>query len=156
MSGPTLPTELLIKITALAAPVQPFDFLKSSWASQNDSSTLHALSLTSRTFNQLAMPRLYGDLVVRTAEAGRALVRTLGSDEWQTGERAGEAGEWVKAVTCGQLVEPGEKAEGSFAFEVLLALKGIKLERVALVGLKLSLGGCLHLNSEQLPHSFGP
>ncbi len=135
-----LPPELLIKITGLASPAPEFDFLETEWASAAHYGTLKALCLTSRTFCEIARPRLYRHVVVRAAEAGRALVRTLGSDERNAGEVATRAQKWVKVVALGQAVPVGGEVEGGFVSEVLGQLERAEVQRVAIIGVRVEVG----------------
>ncbi len=135
-----LPPELLIKIAALASLTPEFDFLESDWASGVDYGTLKALCLTSRTLNEIALPLLYRHVVVRTAEAGRALVRTLESDKWKASERATRTKGWIKVVSLGQGVGVCGELEGGFVNSVLGELAGAEVERVAIVGVKVEVG----------------
>lgn len=144
MPGPTLPTELLIEIVSLAAHEPDFNFTQHDWAAGVEQSTLQALCLTSRVFNQIATPLLYRHLVLATAEAGRALVRTLQSDRWQRGEMAGKVKDWAERVSFGTEVGDAQKADDGFVGGVLPELGGTTLDRVTVARLNLNVAAFNH------------
>ncbi len=136
--GPTLPTELLIKIAEFVAQTSTPDSVQFEPRPKVDYSTLRALCLTSRTVSEIATPLLYRHLVLPTPEAGHALARTLGGARWQAGDRAGKAAQWVRTVSLGQPIwDAGDESEDDFVVEVLGLLSGVRLERVAVVGVWL-------------------
>ncbi len=137
MCPPTLPVELLAHIVAYTARTPHFDFLSSDWAEHLQTRTLHALCLTSLALNELATPHLYGHVTLPTAAAARGFVRTLRSERWQSGERAGKADKSVEAVSIGQEGQEGDPVSGSVVCEVLAELRGARVERVALSGVEL-------------------
>lgn len=153
-----LAPELLAEIAACAAQAPETSLTQYDWAAGAPTSNLSSLCLTSRVFREAATAHLYSHLVLPTAEAGRALIRTLKSDRWQTGEMAGKAGAWVKEVTFGQQAGKYGVADGAFVDEVLDQLEGAELERVAITGLALGQGlfGKLKGNSNQsrLPAAY--
>ncbi len=148
MAPPTFPTELLAEIVRLVAQAPDFDFVQSDWAAGVEYATLRALCLTSRVLNELATPHLYRHLVLPTAEAGRALVRTVRSAKWSSGGWNSKTTQLVKAVSVGRPVEYGSEAEGWFAHEVFDVLRHAWVQRVAVVGLKIGLEALAVLRCE--------
>lgn len=144
----SLPTELLGEIAGLAAECPEVDFIQADWTEGVDYTTLKALCLTSRSFNALATPHLYRHLILPSAEAAHALIATLDSAEWQASERGGKAGGLAKEITFGRRVASGGQADGEFVGEVLAALGGARVERVAVVGLEVDAGALAGLIGE--------
>lgn len=139
MAGPTFPTELLAKVVDCVAEVPEFDFVQPDWAEGVEYTTLKSLCLTSRAFNELATAHLYRHLVLPTAEAGRALVRTVKADKWSKGNRDSKLARTVKVLSVGRQVPFGDEAGGSFVYEVFAAVRYAWIERVAIVGLEVGL-----------------
>ncbi len=139
MPGPTLPTELLIKIVDFVAHTAAFDFTQLDWGTTAHLPTLVALCLTSAGLNEIASRRLYHHLVLPTPWVELTLARTVQSERWQTGVRAGKAAEWIRRITFGQPVKVGCEADGVYVRWVLAGLSGVQLERVAVIGIGLEL-----------------
>lgn len=136
MPIPTLPTELVADIINLAARTPEFDFLEPDWSKGVQPSELSSLCLTSHTFNALATPHLYRHPILPTNEAGEGFLRTIESDNWQTGECAGKAQAWVKRLSLGVEVEVGKEMDGLFVVEVLRRARLDGLESVQVVGIE--------------------
>lgn len=145
---PILPPELLGKIVNSAAERPRFDFLQMDWAKDVQADALKSLCLVSRTFNAFATPHLYSHPILPTAAAARAFLRTIGSGNWKTGERAGKAQAWVRRLTLGTEVRLGEESDGTFVVGVLDQLASSELEAVEMVGLKLSVDPFTGLTGE--------
>lgn len=148
---PTLPFELLALIVDCAAQTPSFDFLQPEWSQHVPTQTLHALCLTSHAFNELATPRLYSHVTLPTAAAGEAFRRTLESERWHTGARAGKTGKWVQAVACGKPSEPEGRMTGDGVCGVLAVLReqGARVERVAVSGVELGVQAFAEMQGER-------
>lgn len=151
--GPTLPTELLAEIVTLAGKLPESESVESEWAERDHYTALKALCLTSRTLNELATPLLYAILVVPTAEAGQALVRTLQSERWQGGELVGKAKEWAKAAVFGMMADAEGEMNGGFVDGVLDELSGAELSRVRLAGLRVGMSSFWRMASKDTRRS---